>query len=59
MTIRDAFTAAKIRNKIGLKKCLINMSSCLLLNLLFPFAKASQIREAIVVLLKKRAVGCF
>ena len=59
MTIRDAFTAAKIRNKIGLKRYLINMSSCLLLNLLFSFAKASQIRETTVVLLKKRTVGCF
>ena len=59
MTIRDAFTAAKIRNKIGLKRYLINMSSCLLLNLLFSFAKVYLIREAIVVLLKKRAAGCF
>ena len=35
MTTRDAFMAAKIRNRIGLKRYLMNRSSCLLLNLLF------------------------
>ena len=59
MTTRDAFTAAKTRNKIDLKRYLMNRSSRLLLNLLFWFAKVSLIREAIVVLLRKRAAGCF
>ena len=59
MTTRDAFTAAKIWNRKGLERYLMNMSSCLLLNLLFSFAKVYLIREAIVVLLKKRAAGCF
>ena len=59
MTIRDAFTAAKTRNKIDLKRYLMNRSSRLLLNLLFWFAKVSLIREAIVVLLRKRGAGCF
>ena len=59
MTTRDAFTAAKTRNKIDLKRYLMNRSSRLLINLLFWFAKVSLIREAIVVLLRKRAAGCF
>ena len=59
MTTRDAFTAAKIHNRIVLKRYLMNRSSRLLLNFLFSFAKVSQIREAIVALLKKRVAGCF
>ena len=59
MTTRDAFKAAKTRNKIDLKRYLMNRSSRLLLNLLFWFAKVSLIREAIVILLRKRAAGCF
>ena len=59
MTTRDAFTAAKTRNKIDLKRYLMNRSSRLLLNLLFWFAKVSLMREAIVMLLRKRAAGCF
>ena len=49
----------KIRNRIGLKRYLMGSSSCLLLNLLFWFVKVSLTRKAIVVLLKKRAAGCF
>ena len=52
MTTTDAFTAAKIRNRIGLKRYLMKRSNLLLLNLLFSFAKVPLIREAIVVILK-------
>ena len=57
MTTKDVSTAAKIRYRIGLKRYLMNRSSCLSLNLLFWFAKVSLIREAIVFLLKKGKGG--
>ena len=50
---------SKIPHRIDLKRCLMNRSSRLLLNFLFWFAKIALIREGIVVLLKKRAAGCF
>ena len=59
MTTRDAFTAAKNLHRIGLKRYLMNRSSRVLLIFLFWFAKIALIREEIVVLLKKRAAGCF
>ena len=59
MTTRDAFTAAKNLHIIGLKMYLMNRSSRVLLIFLFLFAKITLIREEIVVLLKKRAAGCF
>ena len=59
MTTRDAFTAAKHLHRIGLKRYLMNRSSRVLLTFLFWFAKIALIREEIVVLLKKRAAGCF
>ena len=59
MTTRDSFTAAKNLHIIGLKMYLMNRSSRVLLIFLFLFAKITLIREEIVVLLKKRAAGCF
>ena len=59
MTIRDAFTAAINSHRIGLKRYLMNRSSCVLLSFLFWFAKTALISEEIVVLLNKRAAGCF
>ena len=59
MTTRDAFTAAKNLHRIGIKRYLMNRSSRVLLIFLFLFAKITLIREEIVVLLKKRAAGCF
>ena len=50
---------SKIPHRIGLKRYLMDSSSRLLLNFLFWFAKIALIREGIVVLLKKRAAGCF
>ena len=59
MTTRDAFTAAINSHRIGLKRYLMNRSSCVLLIFLFWFAKTALISEEIVVLLNKRAAGCF
>ena len=60
MATRDAFTAAKnLQHRIGLKRYLMNRSSRVLLIFLFSFAKIALTREEIVVLLKKRAAGCF
>ena len=59
MTKRDAFTAAKNPHRIGLKRFLMNRSSRVLLIFLFWFAKIALIGDEIVVLLKKRATGCF
>ena len=57
MATRYAFTAAEIRNGVGLKRYLMNRSSRLLLNLLFWFAKVSLIREAIVLVKRKRRLA--
>ena len=59
MTSRDAFTAAKNLHIRGLKRYLMNRSSRVSLIFLFLFAKIALVREKIVVLLKKRASGCF
>ena len=59
MTTRDAFPAAKNLHIIDLKMYLMNRSSRVLLIFLFLFAKITLISEEIVVLLKKRAAGCF
>ena len=59
MTSRDAFTAAKNLHIRGLKRYLMNRSSRVSLIFLFLFAKIALVREKIVVLLKKRAAGCF
>ena len=57
MTTRDAFTAGKIRNRIGLKRYLMNRSSRLLLDFLFWFAKVSVEEIVLLLTLKKLRVG--
>ena len=59
MATRDAFMAAENPYRIGLKRYLMNRSSRVLQIFLFWFAKIALIKEEIVVLLKKRATGCF
>ena len=50
---------SKNPHRIGLKRYLMNWSSRSLLNILFLFVKITPIRKGVVVLLKKRATGCF
>ena len=47
MKMRDVFAVAKICNRIGLKRYLMNRSSRFLLNFLFRFAKGYLIKKAI------------